>query len=216
MLRAAPGLRWPELRARHVAQLQRLNALGLTGAHVMDGEPQTLELLRDLEGTDELTLRLRVPLWQSPHVTDEEMEAQIALRDVCGKLWRGGVVKFFADGVIDSGTAWLEAPDTSERRATLEKGLDWLCSTPLPKRTADWDVDNSWSALYGFDCFARAALDTRFAAEPWKATGFPVEFFALGGQGVGTPLRVTMSAFGPTLLSKVLGLNDTALTVTVG
>jgi DNA helicase HerA-like ATPase len=36
-----------------------------------------------------------------------------------------------------------------------------------------------------------------------------VEFFALGGQGIGTPLRVTMSAFGPTLLSKVLGLNDT-------
>ena len=42
-----------------------------------------------------------------------------------------------------------------------------------------------------------------------SARGFPVEFFALGGQGTGTPLRVTMSAFGPTLLSKVLGLNDT-------
>ena len=50
-----PGLRWPELRARHVEQLQRLNALGLTGAHVMDGEPATHDLLRDLEGTEELT-----------------------------------------------------------------------------------------------------------------------------------------------------------------
>ena len=28
-----------ELRARHVEQLRRLNALGLTGAHVMDGDP---------------------------------------------------------------------------------------------------------------------------------------------------------------------------------
>jgi DNA helicase HerA-like ATPase len=36
-----------------------------------------------------------------------------------------------------------------------------------------------------------------------------VEYFALGGQGTGIPLRVTMSAFGPVLLSKVLGLNDT-------
>src|SRR5215207_2832238 len=62
VLRAAPRLRWPELRARYVAQLQRLNELGLTGAHVMDGEPETYDLLRDLEGTDELTMRLRVPL----------------------------------------------------------------------------------------------------------------------------------------------------------
>jgi hypothetical protein len=36
-----------------------------------------------------------------------------------------------------------------------------------------------------------------------------VEFLALGGQGTGVPLRVTMSAFCPLLLSKVLGLNDT-------
>ena len=66
VLRAAPRLRWPELRARHVEQLRRLNALGLTGAHVMDGEPATHDLLRDLEGTEELTMRLRVPQWLTP------------------------------------------------------------------------------------------------------------------------------------------------------
>jgi DNA helicase HerA-like ATPase len=43
----------------------------------------------------------------------------------------------------------------------------------------------------------------------WTATGFPVEYFALGGQGTGIPLRATMTSFGPTLLSKVLGLNST-------
>ena len=42
-----------------------------------------------------------------------------------------------------------------------------------------------------------------------EGTGFPVEYYALGGEGIGIPLRVTMSAFGPVLLSKVLGLNDT-------
>ncbi len=78
----------------------------------MDGEPATHDLLRDLEGTEELTMRLRVPLWQTPETSDEEVEAQLRLRDVHGELWRGGVVKFFADGVIDAGTAWLEAPDT--------------------------------------------------------------------------------------------------------
>src|SRR5690606_22278809 len=45
--------------------------------------------------------------------------------------------------------------------------------------------------------------------QQWQPTGFPVEFLALGGRGVGTPLRVTMSSFGPLLLSKVLGLNAT-------
>ena len=45
--------------------------------------------------------------------------------------------------------------------------------------------------------------------QDWHAQGFPVELFALGGEGTGIPLRVTMTAFGPTLLSKVLGLNDT-------
>jgi len=45
--------------------------------------------------------------------------------------------------------------------------------------------------------------------QEWNATGFPVELFALGGQGTGIPLRATMSSFGPTLLAKVLGLNDT-------
>ena len=60
---------------------------------------------------------------------------------------------------------------------------------------------------------ARAARRSRPAptsvGQEWTATGFPTEFYALGGQGIGVPLRVTMTSFGPMLLSKVLGLNDT-------
>ena len=52
---------------------------------------------------------------------------------------------------------------------------------------------------------ARAAS----VGQQWTATGFPVELYALGGEGTGIPLRVTMSSFGPLLLSKVLGLNET-------
>ena len=40
-------------------------------------------------------------------------------------------------------------------------------------------------------------------------TALSLWFYAIGGLGSGLPLRVTISAFGPTLLSKVLDLNDT-------
>ncbi|MFJ1582026.1 helicase HerA-like domain-containing protein [Streptomyces sp. NPDC088197] len=43
----------------------------------------------------------------------------------------------------------------------------------------------------------------------WTATGFPAEFYALGGLGPGIPVRATVTAFGPVLMSKVLGLNTT-------
>jgi DNA helicase HerA-like ATPase len=43
----------------------------------------------------------------------------------------------------------------------------------------------------------------------WTPTGFPVELLALGGLGEGVPVRATITSFGPVLLSKGLGLNDT-------
>jgi len=46
-------------------------------------------------------------------------------------------------------------------------------------------------------------------AQEWEGTAYPVEFLSLGGRGKGVPIRATMSGFGPILLSKVLGLNDT-------
>ncbi|MFF0266429.1 helicase HerA-like domain-containing protein [Kribbella sp. NPDC004536] len=49
---------------------------------------------------------------------------------------------------------------------------------------------------------------TKAIGQDWTATGFPTEFYALGGQGTGIPIRATITSFGPVLLSKVLGLND--------
>ena len=48
---------------------------------------------------------------------------------------------------------------------------------------------------------------TQAVGQDWTATGFPTEFYALGGQGAGIPVRATITSFGPVLLSKVLGLN---------
>jgi DNA helicase HerA-like ATPase len=52
---------------------------------------------------------------------------------------------------------------------------------------------------------ARAA-DT---GDDWAPQAFPVEFLSLAGQGTGVPVRATVDSFGPILLSKVLGLNET-------
>ncbi|WP_350347478.1 helicase HerA-like domain-containing protein [Agromyces sp. G08B096] len=50
---------------------------------------------------------------------------------------------------------------------------------------------------------------TEGIGQAWEAASFPVEFFSLGGIGKGVPIRATVAGFGPLLLSKVLGLNDT-------
>ena len=44
---------------------------------------------------------------------------------------------------------------------------------------------------------------------PFAPEAFPVEFLALGGLGPGVPVRATVSDFGPQLLAKVLGANET-------
>ncbi|MGC4936445.1 helicase HerA-like domain-containing protein [Kribbella sp. DT2] len=48
---------------------------------------------------------------------------------------------------------------------------------------------------------------TKAIGQEWVGAGFPTEFYALGGQGSGVPIRATITSFGPVLLSKVLGLN---------
>ena len=56
------------------------------------------------------------------------------------------------------------------------------------------------------DRIAQRSADT---GDDWQPTAYPVEFFAIGGVGTGVPLRATITSFGPVLLSKVLGLNET-------
>nr|WP_189348821.1 helicase HerA-like domain-containing protein [Zhihengliuella salsuginis] len=43
----------------------------------------------------------------------------------------------------------------------------------------------------------------------WESKTYPVDYFSLGGKGAGVPIRATVSSFGPLLLSRVLGLNET-------
>jgi DNA helicase HerA-like ATPase len=43
----------------------------------------------------------------------------------------------------------------------------------------------------------------------WAPAGHPVSFLSLGGIGPGVPVRATVSSFGPRLMAKVLGSNET-------
>jgi uncharacterized protein len=91
---------------------------------------------------------------------------------------------------------------------TLQLMAEQLSASGVPVFAADIKGDLSGLSVAGADSDKIRARATS-VGQDWKPTGFPVEFYALGGQGTGIPLRVTMTAFGPTLLSKVLGLNDT-------
>ena len=91
---------------------------------------------------------------------------------------------------------------------TLQLLAEQLSAAGVPVFAADVKGDLSGLSVPGAEN-PKVVDRARSVGQDWKAHGFPVEFFALGGQGTGIPLRVTMSAFGPTLLAKVLGLNDT-------
>jgi len=91
---------------------------------------------------------------------------------------------------------------------TLQLLAEQLSANGVPVFAADIKGDLSGLSTPGEGGDKIMARATS-VGQQWTATGFPVEYYALGGQGTGIPLRVTMSAFGPMLLSKVLDLNDT-------
>jgi DNA helicase HerA-like ATPase len=91
---------------------------------------------------------------------------------------------------------------------TLQLLTEQLSAAGVPVVVADMKGDLSGLAQAGAtsDRVTQRAKDT---GDDWTGTAFPVEFVALGGLGTGVPIRATMTSFGPTLLSKVLDLNDT-------
>ena len=91
---------------------------------------------------------------------------------------------------------------------TLQLMAEQLSANGVPVFAADIKGDLSGMSVPG-EGGEKIASRAASVGQTWTATAYPVEFYALGGQGTGVPMRVTMTAFGPILLSKVLGLNDT-------
>ncbi|WP_280115760.1 amidohydrolase [Leucobacter insecticola] len=96
---------------RLAAVLDRFAEVGLTGCAIMDGSARTRDFLRELESRGRLQQRLVVHEWHKVHFTDEDQDRIIREKDERGRLWEGGAIKLFSDGVVDTGTALLHAED---------------------------------------------------------------------------------------------------------
>jgi predicted amidohydrolase YtcJ len=103
-----PALPDALLRERLGEALSGMAATGLTGGCVMDAEAGALELFASYEEEAHLPLRLRIAPWCMPGETVNEV---IALQERRGRRWAVEAVKFFMDGTVEGGTAWLEHPD---------------------------------------------------------------------------------------------------------
>jgi hypothetical protein len=94
---------------------------------------------------------------------------------------------------------------------SLQVIAEQLSAAGVPVFLADVKGDVSGIAAPGTasDRVSRRAAETGYT---WTPSGFPVEFLSLTG-AYGAQLRATVSSFGPLLLSKVLGLNETQTSV---
>lgn len=108
---AMPELSEAGLRMLYRDTLARMHAVGLTGMHAMLGDPELFDAVSAMEEAGELTARVHLPLFLSPDMPDEQIDAWLTLRDDGGRRWSVGTVKFFIDGVVETHTAWLEEPD---------------------------------------------------------------------------------------------------------
>ncbi|MBB2968438.1 helicase HerA-like domain-containing protein [Leifsonia aquatica] len=91
---------------------------------------------------------------------------------------------------------------------TLQVLAEQLAAAGVPVFAADIKGDLSGIAVPG-ESSDKLLERTRGIGQDWTPRAATTEFFSLGGVGRGVPIRATVAGFGPLLLSKVLGLNDT-------
>ena len=91
---------------------------------------------------------------------------------------------------------------------TLQAMAEGLSAAGVAVFLADIKGDLSGLAVPG-EANEKLLARTASIGQDWAPATYPVEFYTLGGMGTGVPIRTTVTDFGPLLLSKVLGLNDT-------
>ena len=91
---------------------------------------------------------------------------------------------------------------------TLQLMAEQISRAGVPVFAADIKGDLSGMAIPG-KASEKLLARTQAIGQEFTPEACPVEFYALGGDGTGVPLRATVTSFGPLLLSKVLGLNET-------
>ena len=91
---------------------------------------------------------------------------------------------------------------------TLQLLAEQIAANGVPVFAADVKGDLSGLAAAGQPSEQLLAR-TAGIGQQWAPLASQAEFYSLGGQGTGVPIRATVSGFGPLLLAKVLGLNPT-------
>ncbi|MEU0540805.1 helicase HerA-like domain-containing protein [Nocardia sp. NPDC005978] len=92
---------------------------------------------------------------------------------------------------------------------TVQGIAEQLSAAGVPVVVADIKGDLSGLAQPGQENDKIRTRAQETGDPDWKPTGYPCEFVSLGTEGIGVPIRATITSFGPILLSKVLGLNET-------
>ena len=92
---------------------------------------------------------------------------------------------------------------------TLQVLAEQLSAAGVPVFAADIKGDLSGIATAPGAPDPKLLARTQSIGQDWVATASPTEFYSLGGMGEGVPIRASVKTFGPLMLSKVLGLNQT-------
>ena len=95
---------------------------------------------------------------------------------------------------------------------TLQLIAEQLSAAGVPVFLADVKGDVSGHRASPGEANDRVSARAKDTGYAWQPAGFPVEFLSLTGKR-GAQLRATVSSFGPLLLAKVLGLNETQTSV---
>ena len=107
------------------------------------------------------------------HEEPETSRTQALLLALEGVLELGFSVETYYDWQLAANDLAVMAlsvsPETPARLEALERGVRWLCTTRLPGRGSNWDVDYTWPALYGFVTCVHMADDPRFRAGELRA-----------------------------------------------
>ena len=126
-------------------------------------------------------------------VVDDQVDATARIRLPLATLNRHGLVA----GATGTG-----------KTKTLQLIAEQLSKEGVPVLLADIKGDLSGLARPG-ESNDKLITRAKETGDDWQPAGFPVQSLSLGTGGPGVPVRATVTSFGPILLSKVLGLNDT-------
>ncbi|GAA1055266.1 hypothetical protein GCM10017608_30950 [Agromyces luteolus] len=162
------------------------------------------------------------PAASAPPTADGPLDADEVDRIRAGYAFEGTALEM---GALVNGEAMPDVPVRIPLAMTNRHGLvagatgtgktrtiqvlaEQLAAAGVAVFAADIKGDLSGVATPGTSS-ERLLKRTDGIGQAWEAASFPTEFFSLGGVGRGVPIRATISGFGPLLLGKVLGLNET-------